>query len=165
MRSLLIGLCVVALLSCNSKSATKAETAASPSKEPANPDFNVALKFINDYTNFCTKADRRVTDSEWIKQNPLLTNNFKNRYEFLLDSAKMKDPELGLDSDPVFDAQDFPEKGFSILNIDTLNKYVTVSGNDWKEFELVLKLEQENNKWLVDGAGIINIPADKRAKR
>ena len=165
MRSLITGLCVVAMLSCNSKSATKPETAASPSKEQANPDFDVALKFINDYTSFCTKGDQRVTDSEWIKQNPLLITNFKTRYEYLLDSAKKKDPELGLDSDPVFDAQDFPEKGFSILNIDTLNRYVTVSGNDWKEFELVLKLEQENDKWLVDGAGIINIPADKRAKR
>jgi hypothetical protein len=42
---------------------------------------------------------------------------------------------------------------------------VTVVGNDWKEFELVLKVERENNKWLVDGAGVINIPDDKRAKR
>jgi hypothetical protein len=82
-----------------------------------------------------------------------------------LDSAQKKDPELGLDSDPVFDAQDFPEKGFSILKVDTLSQYVTVVGNDWKEFELVLKVERENNKWLVDGAGVINIPDDKRAKR
>ncbi|HEV8504587.1 MAG TPA: hypothetical protein VGQ53_04275, partial [Chitinophagaceae bacterium] len=106
-----------------------------------------------------------TTTAEWIKQNSLLTDNFKNRYKTLSDSAQKKDPELGLGSDPIFDAQDFPEKGFSLLKIDTLKRYVTVAGNDWKEFELVLKVAQENNKWLVDGAGVINIPGDKRAKR
>jgi len=112
----------------------------------------------------CIQPQRTKT-SEWIRQNPLLTDNFKNRYTTLVDSADKKDPELGLGSDPIFDAQDFPEKGFSILKIDTVNRYVTVVGNDWKDFELVLKLDQENNKWLVDGAGIINVPGDKRAKR
>ena len=155
----------IGLLCCNSETGSKSETSVVLPQKPIVPDFNVALSFINDYTNFCTKADRRPTDSEWIKQNALLTGNFKTRYQNLLDSAKKKDPELGLDSDPIFDAQDFPEKGFSILKIDTLGGYVTVAGNDWKEFELVLKVGQENNKWLVDGAGVINIPADKRAKR
>jgi hypothetical protein len=89
----------------------------------------------------------------------------QNRYKNLLDSGQKKDPELGLNSDPIFDSQDFPEKGFSILNADTLNGYVTVVGNDWKEFQLVLKIKQEHNKWLVDGAGLINIPEEKRAKR
>jgi hypothetical protein len=111
------------------------------------------------------KNDQRATEAEWIKQNSLLTDNFKNRYKGLLDSAQKKDPEIGLDFDPIFDAQDFPEKGFSIVKIDTLSRYVTVAGNDWKDFELVLKVEQEHNKWLVDGAGVINIPDDKRAKR
>jgi hypothetical protein len=163
MRAFIVTLLSAALFSCNSENRPKPETGTA-SKE-ATPDFNMALSFINDYTKFCTKADRRTTDIEWIKQNPLLTDNFKTRYQNLLDSAQKEDPELGLDSDPIFDAQDFPEKGFSILKIDAGNRYVTVAGNDWKEFELVLKLGRENNKWLVDGAGIINIPADKRAKR
>jgi hypothetical protein len=165
MRSLIIAGFCLGLFSCNSETKTNPEVSAESVEKPIIPDFNVALTFINDYTNFCTKADRRTTDTEWIKQNPLLTDNFKNRYRSLLDSAQKKDPELGLDSDPIFDAQDFPEKGFTILRIDTLNRYVTVAGNDWKEFELVLKLDRQNDKWLVDGAGVINVPADKRAKR
>ena len=164
MRPLIIAIFIIGLLACNSQSKTSPEASA-PSKDQVTPDFNVALTFINDYTIFCTKADRRPMDTEWIKQNPLLTDSFKNRYRSLLDSAQKKDPELGLDSDPIFDAQDFPEKGFSILKIDTLGKYVTVAGNDWKEFELVLKVDQQNDKWLVDGAGLINIPENKRAKR
>jgi len=165
MRAFIVTLLLVGLFSCNSATKNPSETSAASSEKPIVPDFNVALQFINDYTNFCTKADRRPTDSEWIRQNALLTDNFKTRYQNLLDSARKKDPELGLDSDPIFDAQDFPEKGFSILKIDTLGGYVTVTGNDWKEFELVLKVGQQNNKWLVDGAGVINVSADKRAKR
>jgi hypothetical protein len=165
MRALIVTLFSVGLFSCNSGNKVKPETSAGVSEKQATPDFNVALSFINDYTKFCTKNNQRSAETEWLKQNSLLTDNFKNRYKDLLDSAQKKDPELGLDSDPIFDAQDFPEKGFSILRIDTLNQYVTVVGNDWKEFELVLKVEQENNKWLVDGAVVINIPGDKRAKR
>jgi len=164
MRAFILTLLLPGLCSCHSQDKTS-ETSAIPQVNQVVPNFGVALSFINDYTNFCTKADRRSTDSEWIKQNTLLTESFKTRYQYLLDSAQKKDPELGLDSDPIFDAQDFPEKGFYIQKIDTLNGYVTVTGRDWKEFELVLKVEQENKKWLVDGAGVINIPADKRAKR
>ena len=164
MRSFIIALFCFGLVSCNSARKPNPDTSSAPTKEVATPDFNVALNFINDYTKLCTQPQRTKT-SDWIRQNPLLSDTFKNRYTSLLDSAEKKDPELGLDFDPIFDAQDFPEKGFSLVKIDTVNRYVTVAGNDWKEFELVLKVGQENNKWLVDGAGVINIPEDKRAKR
>ena len=147
MRSLIITLLSVGLFSCNSENKNNSEVSATPSEKQVVPDFNVALNFINDYTKLCVQPQRTKT-TEWIRQNPLLTDNFKNRYTSLMDSAEKKDPELGLGSDPIFDAQDFPEKGFSILKIDTLDRYVTVVGNDWKEFELVLKVNQENNKWL-----------------
>ena len=165
MRAFILTLMTVGLLSCNSETNNKPETSAASPEKQTIPDFNVALGFINDYAKFCTKIDQRSKTAEWIKQNSLLTDNFKSRYKSLLDSAQKKDPELGLGSDPIFDAQDFPEKGFSILKVDTLSGYVTVTGIDWKEFELVLKVDQENNKWLVDGAGVINIPDSKRAKR
>jgi len=165
MRALIVTLFSVGLFSCIPVNKANPKTSTAISEKQVTPDFNVALNFINDYTKFCTKTDQRSTEAEWIKQNSLLTDNFKNRYRDLMDSAQKKDPELGLGSDPIFDAQDFPEKGFSIAKVDTLSGYVTVAGNDWKDFELVLKVEQENNKWLVDGAGVINIPDDKRAKR
>jgi hypothetical protein len=165
MRSLITAVFCFGLFACNSENKTTPETSAAPAKEQPVPDFNVALNFINDYVKFSTTPNQAPATSEWIKQNSLLTGNFKSRYKNLLDSAQKKDPESGLGSDPIFDAQDFPEKGFSILKVDTPNRYVTVAGNDWKEFELVLKVGQENNKWLVDGAGVINVPEDKRAKR
>ena len=165
MRALIVTLFSVGLFSCNSVNKANPKTSTAISEKQVTPDFNVALNFINDYTKFCTKTDQRSTEAEWIKQNSFLTDNFKNRYKTLLDSAQKKDPELGLDADPIFDAQDFPDSGFSILKVDTLGGYVTVAGNDWKDFELVLKVGHEHDKWLVDGAGTINIPGDKRAKR
>lgn len=164
MRSLILTLLSVGLFSCNSETKVNQESSSNQPEQKVTPDFNVALSFINDYTKLCTSPQRTPT-AAWIKQNSLLTDNFKNRYHTLMDSADKKDPELGLDSDPIFDAQDFPEKGFSILRVDTAGGYVTVAGNDWKEFELVLRVALAGSGSLVDGAGVINIPNDKRAKR
>lgn len=125
----------------------------------------MALKFINDYASYCAAENAKRDDVKWIEGDSLLTTNFKQLYRNMVDSARKKDPELGLDSDPIFDAQDFPQKGFTILTADTAAGYVTMNGIDWKDFQLVLKLKRENDKWLVDGAGVINVPPDKRAKR
>jgi hypothetical protein len=102
----------------------------------------------------------------WIQKNELLTDSFKKNYKNLVDSAKKADPEMGLDFDPIFDAQDFPDKGCELLNCDQNTGYITVKGKiDWPEFNLVLKVVSQNGKWLVDGCGAINIPENKRAKR
>ena len=77
-----------------------------------------------------------------------MTDKFKTTYRNLLDSARKADPELGLDFDPIFDAQDFDDKGFSIMTADTNTGYVTVIGNKWKEFTLVLKVVFQDNKYF-----------------
>ena len=133
--------------------------------EKTTPDNNVALKFINDYADYCDKLmNKEIVDSNWVYNNNLLTESFKKRHKFIIDSAYIADPEMGLDADPIFDAQDYPDNGFEIMTTDK-NGFVTVRGKDWKEFILVLKVVSQNDKWLVDGAGIINIPTDKRAER
>jgi hypothetical protein len=92
MRGLIVTLFSAGLFSCNSGNKAKPETSTGISEKKITPDFNVALNFINDYTKFCTKTDQRSTEAEWIKQNSMLTDNFKNRYKYLLDSAQKKDP-------------------------------------------------------------------------
>ncbi|WP_147275758.1 hypothetical protein [Adhaeribacter pallidiroseus] len=119
---------------------------------------------MNDYADYCTPKSPPSNDTTWIKRNQLLTNNFKNRYESLLDSADKADPEIGLDFDPIFDAQDYPDEGFIFSSQDS-SGFVTLKGKDWPEFTVVVKVVLENNKSLVDGAGIINIPVNKRALR
>lgn len=129
------------------------------------PDFSVALNFINEYTDYCNNMSPESIDTSWIDNNQYLTESFKSRYHYILDSAYRSDPELGLDFDPIFDAQDFPDQGFSILSTDSSTGYITVFGNNWESFTLTLKLVNLNNKWLVNGSGIVNIPNNRRAKR
>ena len=81
------------------------------------------------------------------------------------DSAYKVEPEVGLDFDPIVDGQDFPDKGFKIKSIDKATGLVTLQGIDWQDFEVVLKVVNENDKSLVNGSGIINIPMNKQPKR
>ena len=156
-------LTTIVLLSCDTNTEVKTSIATSSDKTENTPDFNVALNFINDYVAF--SSVKPTIDTNWITNNSSLTDNFKSKYSNLLDSAYKVDHELGLDFDPIFDAQDFPDKGFEISKFDNTTGYITVKGKAWKEFELVLKIVFQDNKWLVDGSGVINIPVDKRANR
>jgi hypothetical protein len=156
---------VLLCVSCKTQTKEKSKIQTESKDFKMTPDFNVALKFINDYTDFCKTKSPALIDSTWIERNPLLTENFKTSYKNLLDSAYKADPDLGLDYDPIFYAQDFDDKGFLILSADTATGYVTVIGKEWKEFTLVMKVVYQNNKWLVGGSGIINIPVNKRPKR
>ncbi len=133
--------------------------------EALDPDFGIALKFINDYTIFCNNTNKSISIDQWISQNSLLTDTFKKRYKDILDSALVDEPEVGLDFDPIFNGNDYPEKGFSILTSEKKTHFVTVNGIDWNEYKVTLKVIYQGKKWLVDGAGIVNIPIDKQARR
>lgn len=129
---------------------------------PKDKAFNaiVALMFMDGYAKFC---DTRQSDvDKWVQNNTLLTDKFKSAYNKIMDDAYLADPELGLDFDPIFDAQDYPEKGFKVLKYDSASGYVTLCGKNWREFVVTVKVVFQNNRWLVDGAGIINIPKDKQ---
>ncbi|MBV4356930.1 hypothetical protein [Pinibacter aurantiacus] len=122
------------------------------------PDFNVAPKFINKYVQAI--AGPNGGPSSWVEHSSLLTENFKHHYRKFSKSGE------SLDIDPILDANFFPGNGFTILKADTIDGYVTLAGKGkWKDYQLVLKLAQQENNWLVDGAGAINIPEEKRAKR
>jgi hypothetical protein len=165
MNRLYILLLIILTCSCSTRNEKKEKIVEVKKIETTTPDFDVALKFINDYAEYCDKLmNKETVDSNWVYNNNLLTESFKKRHKFVIDSAFIADPEIGLDADPIFDAQDYPDKGFEIMTTDK-NGFVTVRGKDWKEFIVVLKVVSQNDKWLVDGAGIINIPTDKRAKR
>ncbi|MBP1613806.1 MAG: hypothetical protein H6Q13_1254 [Bacteroidetes bacterium] len=127
------------------------------------PSSTIALKFINQYVIFCSQ--QTSPNSKWIKNNKLLTEKFKSTYNILVDSAIKADPEIGLDFDPILDAQDYPDKGFELVKYDNKTGFVTLKGKDWPDFILVMKIVNQGNKWLVDGSGVINIPENNRAKR
>ena len=124
-----------------------------------------ALKFINGYVENCNKMKQSVGIIDWVNSNGLSTNGFRTELKRIIDDAYKAEPEVGLDFDPILDAQDFPDKGFEFESVDETTNYLTVRGKDWPDFKLTIKIIEENEKWLVDGCGIINIPTDKRAKR
>jgi len=146
----------VLLVSCSVK--TNHESLAIDQRQP--PD--AALKFINEYTKACSGTD--FNSAKWIESNELITDNFKVRYKQIVEEARKADPEVGLAFDPIFNAQDYPEKGFMLSGTDD-NGYVTVKGKDWQEFTVVIKLAFIDNLWKVDGAGIINIPKNKQVNQ
>lgn len=165
MKIALLSITLLLLLSCTQQDKNSDSSASKSITQNDSLDFNVALTFINDYATFCTPKSPPTNDTNWIPHNPLLTDNFKTSYNKLINSACKEAPELGLGFDPIFDAQDFPDKGFEILNYDQKTGFITVKGIDWPEFKLVLKVIKEKNKSLVDGSGVINIPSDKKAQR
>lgn len=155
--------------SCHSKNdylstEDKTEIQQKDSLKEVNIDYNIALDFANNYVDYVLDTLEKVSEENYIKQNELLTDNFKNRYQSIIDSANRVEPEIGLDFDPIINGQDFPDKGFKIKSIDKSSGFVTLQGIDWEDFEMVLKVVTDKNKSLVDGAGIINIATNKQEK-
>lgn len=124
-----------------------------------------ALSFINGYVENANKMKQSMDIVDWVNSNNLSTKGFKKELKRLIDEAYKQNPDLGLDADPVFDAQDYPDKGFDIESFDEKTNYLTVRGIDRPGFKLMIKIVNENGNWLVDGCGMINIPENKRAKR
>ena len=132
------------------------------SRTSANVD--TALKFINSYVENCNKKNS-MEIVKWVTSNSYTTEKFRNELTQLIKNANTIDPELGLGFDPIFNAQDYPEEGFKLESLDTKSGYLVVTGKNWKDFKLKMKLIEDNNKWLVDGCGIINIPKIKQIKQ
>ena len=135
---------------------------SSDSKSSSRKDYKVAVDFINDYNKEFLKPNSNI--SEWLSKNKSVTINLINKHMQILDSARITDPELGLDFDPILNAQDSDENGFEIKKIDSLLGLVTVRGKSIPNFEITLKVIEQNGTTLVDGAGIINIPKSRLHK-
>ena len=124
-----------------------------------------ALNFMNEYTkynvDFFNKRTKEETD-HWVQRNTRLTPNFKKSYKEMVEAARKSDPELGLDFDPIFDAQDYPDNGFKFLTCDEKSDVIRLVGNGWENFKVTVKVIRHENDWLIDGAGVINISEDLR---
>ena len=126
---------------------------------------DIALTFINSYVDNCNKMKESIGIVEWVDSSHLTTKGFKSELNNIIHEATIEDPELGLDFDPILDGQDYPEEGFELVLYDAKTNLIIVKGKKWADFRLTMKLVLENNQWLIDGCGIINIPQDQRSKR
>lgn len=123
------------------------------------PNYTVALKFINDYTSYYNSPNSTLSVTEWVGMRLDVTNSFREELQNVLQEAYSNEPEFGLGFDPIVNAQDLPEQ-FKIKKTD--NEYVLVEGVHLEHFQVILKLKFQENEWIVDGSGIINIPRDKQ---
>ena len=126
---------------------------------------NSALRFINDYVDNCNKMKESIGVVEWTNSSQWASDHFKTELKKIIAEANAKDPEMGLGFDPIFDAQDYPDEGFELDSFDDKTNYIIVRGKNMPDFKLTIKMVNENESWLVEGCGIINIPNDKRSKR
>ncbi len=161
-------LTIILFVSCGNTSETKKIIEQSSTKfieQKDNLPADVALKFINSYVDNCNKMNKSIGVIEWVNSNHLTTDRFKFELKTIVDEAYKEDRELGLGFDPIFDAQDYPDKGFELESFDSKTNFVVVKGKNWANFKSTIKLVFENDNWLVDGCGIINIPNEKRIAR
>jgi hypothetical protein len=168
MKQIIFILTIILLVACgqNSDNETKEKVSAIASNNSQdNMPVDIAIQFINAYVDNCNKMKESIGVVEWVNSTQFTTNRFNAELKKMMDEANQLDPEMGLDADPIVDAQDYPESGFELESFDDQTNYIVVKGKDMADFKLTMKMTQENNKWLVDGCGSINIPTDKRIAR
>lgn len=128
-------------------------------------NIGISLIFINGYVENCNKMKESLGAIEWVNSNQLSTTEFKLQLSKIINEAEEEDPEYGLGFDPIFDGQDYPEEGFELVEYDSVSNYLIVRGKKWKDFEVTMKVKKENDKWYIEGCGIVNIPKEKQSKR
>ena len=142
----LLSILVFALLitGCQDKEANKATDASE--------GIAVAEKFINDYVANCNKMNEAVPTLEWIMANPDASPEFKKAAKKLIEDAYKDDPELGLEYDPIFNAQDYPEEGFTMVG--DPNRLIA-KAKGMENFIVPMSTAKINGRWMVTMCGDI----------
>lgn len=141
-------------------------------KKVENTPEAIALNFINAYYFNLLEG---IDDSKWFEAQPL-TDNFKKVYrnqeraikisEQILDGKKISkaDQEFArkysVDYIPIFGATIFYLDEYSVFGMESYDqKTGIVTLKDEKTgIELPVKVVKVKGKWLIEGAGTINIP-------
>lgn len=127
----------------------------------AEENYQAALDFLNGYI----ESIDQLEILEYVNNSPLASENLKKALEDIVIRAWEEHPRIGLDFDPLFDAQDYPAEGVELQYFNPETGYVTAKGIGWEDFRVVMKVISDDGHILVDGCGAVNIPIDKRAER
>ena len=95
---------------------------------------------------------------QWVNSNSYLSDAFKQVVQKKITDARKEDPELGLDFDPILNAQDYPDKGYRAKEIQIAGDkaYVVMEGIGAPDFKVSVDLVSINNQWKINGIGHIN---------
>lgn len=149
MKILMILLLITSLFSCET---SVTHTQSTQTKNELDPQ--VALDVMNDYVASCNALKDA---GKWVENSELLTDDFKKDYKQLMKEAWEDDPEMGLGFDPIFNAQDYSEKGYVISSFDEKSGLVILKGVDSPDYKVKLLVKMVDDHCLVDGAGVIRI--------
>jgi hypothetical protein len=65
---------------------------------------------------------------QWVDASPPVTKCLRTELKRLNDEAYKQEPIVGLDADPILDAQFFPDKGFEFDSTDRTGRYLFFKG-------------------------------------
>lgn len=127
----------------------------------------VALAFMNGYVAYSQAimgSKTTMNTASWLGKFPHLAADFIPAYKKLEAQGREQDAELSWGMDLIFDAQDYPDQGFQLLRCKA-NDLVELRGRDWPEFTVAVKTVKQQGRYLVAGAGRVNLSASERAQR
>lgn len=156
MKNLIAILTFIALTSCNHQVDKKNEI--SSNNGGIKFDSTVSTIFLNGYVDLNNKTLDLNDRINWIDSNKLVSDGFKKSFKEIIDKVSDNNP---LEADPVFDAQDYNDKGFEMVDFDNKTGDVILKGKDWPDFKISLRLTLLDGTTLVDGCGMINMHRDE----
>ena len=116
---------------------------------------------MNDYLRHLHAVDSgksTLSDERWVLSSKAVSRHFKATYKALI-----KDPDVNFD--PLLYAQDYPSKGWVPIGCTAGFVTLQTKPGDFMQLPVVVKVLSTSNGWLVDGAGVINIPDSKQPHR
>ena len=138
--------------------ATLALLAFSLPAQCASPEADVKKvveTFYRDYMRFIAKPPKDFDPQmiKWVNASPYTSPGFKKVLAKTVMDARKKDPELGLDADPILAGQDYPKKGYRAKTIHVVqNKaHVTMEGIGPDSFHISVEMINIQGQWMVDG--------------
>ncbi len=135
---------------------------AAPKEDAARVVDSFYAQYYKEIVRKVPKGDFDKAVIRWVMSNSYLSDAFKKVFRKTIMDADKKDPEVGLDMDPILDGQDYPDKGYRAKEIQIVGDkaYVVMEGIDAPNFTrerpLSVELVKINNKWKINGIGIIN---------
>lgn len=136
-----------------------------PSKIPPADSLErrqLAIRFVQDYLRQDLPSDSAAIG--WVSRRADVTESFKKAHAKLLRDARKGHPELGLEFDPLLDAQDWPT-GAMEWKMDLAQGAMLLCVQDRPDITLTVQVVRRNHRLFLNGMGVIGIPDSLRAKR
>ena len=132
-----------------------AEIATETAPQPADT-LAVRERVDRFFEQYVALFDRGDSTAQWIDESPVLTPDFKQAYTKMLADAEAA--EMGLDQDPVLNAQDVPTRPYTTRTAIITGDRATaeVTNAEWSDALIRVSLVAVNGDWMIDGINEIN---------